>query len=170
MTSQQFMENFDMKIKNLIDQDIVNYKKTCMFISVCYCDFKCCKQLGLDVCICQNSPIAQSAIVQVQEQKLIDRYLNNNLSHSIVFGGLQPFLQFEQVKSFIQKFREKSLDDIVIYTGYYKDQIKSQIQQLKEFKNIIIKYGRFIPNGTAHFDQVLGVFLANKQQYAQKIS
>ena len=159
-----------MKVRNLIDQDIVNYKKTSMFISVCHCDFKCCKQLGLDVCICQNSPIAKSEIFEIQEEKLIKRYLDNELSCSIVFGGLQPFLQFEQVKSFIRKFRQKSDDEIIIYTGYYKDQIKGQIQQLKNYCNIIIKFGRYIPNGTAHYDQVLGVFLANKQQYAQKIS
>ena len=86
-----------MKIRNLMDEDIVNYKKTSMFIATCYCDFKCCKQLGLDICICQNSPTAKSDVIDVVNKKLVKRYLKNKLTNAIVFGGLQPFKQFDEL-------------------------------------------------------------------------
>ena len=35
---------------------------------------------------------------------------------------------------------------------------------------IIIKYGRFIPNQQKHYDEILGVYLASDNQYAEKIS
>ena len=38
------------------------------------------------------------------------------------------------------------------------------------FKNIIIKFGRYIPNQQAHYDDILGVNLASNNQYAIKIS
>ena len=153
-----------------MEEDIVNYKKTSMFIATCYCDFKCCKELNLDICICQNSPIATSDILQIENEKLVKRYLKNKLTHAVVFGGLEPFKQFDEMYQLIKKFREKTQDDIVIYTGYYENEIKNQIEKLKQFENIIIKFGRYIPGQEVHFDKVLGVNLANKEQYAVKIS
>ena len=50
-------------------------------------------------------------------------YLKDGLEESIVFGGLEPMLQFQELISFIDKFRKLSEDDIVIYTGYYKTEI-----------------------------------------------
>lgn len=159
-----------MKIRNLMDQDIVNYKKISMFIATCYCDFKCCKQLNLDICICQNSPIAKSKIIDMDNQKIVKRYVKNKLTHAVVFGGLQPFKQFDQLLQLIKCFRQQIDDQIVIYTGYKQDQLKKQIEILKKYENIIIKFGRYIPGQQVHYDQVLGVSLANKQQYAKKIS
>jgi len=39
-----------------------------------------------------------------------------------------------------------------------------------ECKNIIIKYGRFIPDKEKHYDEVLGIYLASDNQYAERIS
>ena len=150
-----------------MDEDIVNYKKTSMFIATCYCDFKCCKDLGLDICICQNSPIAKTDIVDISNEKIIKRYLKNKLTKAIVFGGLEPFKQYDELIGFIKDFREKSDDDIVIYTGYNKNELN--LDEIKKFKNIVIKFGRYIPGHNVHFDKVLGVNLASDNQYAEVI-
>lgn len=154
-----------MKIRNLMDEDIVNYKKTAMFIATCFCDFKCCKELGLDICICQNSPIAKSEIIDIPNDKIIKRYLKNKLTKAVVFGGLEPFKQYDELIEFVRDFREKSDDDIVIYTGYNKDEVN--LEELKKFKNIVIKFGRYIPGHKVHYDNVLGVNLASDNQYAE---
>lgn len=39
-----------------------------------------------------------------------------------------------------------------------------------KWKNIIVKFGRFIPNQHPHYDEVLGINLASDNQYAEKIS
>lgn len=153
-----------------MDEDIVNYKKTSMFVATCYCDFKCCIELGLDICICQNSPIAQSKIINISNERIVKRYMKNKLTHAIVFGGLEPFKQFEELIELIKLFREQTNDDIVIYTGYNKNELSEEIEQLKQFENIIIKFGRYIPGDEVHYDELLGVSLASKNQYAEKIS
>ena len=80
-------------------------------------------------------------------------------------------LQFEDIVSFVKYFREHGCDDdIVIYTGYYENEIKSKIDILKQYKNIVVKFGRYVPHDTEHYDSVLGVNLANKEQYGKKIS
>ena len=61
-------------------------------------------------------------------------------------------------------------DDVVIYTGYYPDEIKDALDVLKGFKNIIIKFGRYIPNRQSRYDEILGVTLASDNQYAERIS
>ena len=159
-----------MKIRNLMDEDIVNYKKTSMFIATCYCDFKCCTELGLDICICQNSPIAQSKIIDMSNEKIVKRYMKNKLTHAIVFGGLEPFKQFDEMMELIKCFREQTEDDIVIFTGYNPSEISEEIEQLRKFKNIIVKFGRYMPGHEVHLDVVLGVNLASDNQYAMKIS
>lgn len=78
--------------------------------------------------------------------------------------------QFKELCEFIFKFRHLSNDDIVIYTGYNKDEIADEVAVLSTFSNIIIKFGRFVPNSTARFDEVLGIKLASDNQYAEKIS
>lgn len=159
-----------MKVKMILDEDIVNYKKMSMFIATCKCNFKCCTDLGLDICICQNSPIAKQKNIVIDDEKIVQRYLDNPLTSAVVIAGLQPFQQFDELYNLIKAFREKTDDDIVIYTGFYESQKQDEINKLKQFKNIIIKFGRFIPGQEVHKDRVLGVNLVNKQQYAVKIS
>lgn len=159
-----------MHIKALLDQDVVNYKKTSMFIATCICDWKCCTELNKDICLCQNSPIAKQKTFDFSNQKIIKRYMKNKLTNAIVIAGLQPFKQFEEMLELIKDFRNITNDDIVIYTGYYPEEIKEQINKLKNYQNIIIKFGRYHPDQKSHFDKILGVYLANKEQYAVKIS
>ena len=64
----------------------------------------------------------------------------------------------------IDMIRHLCEDDIVIYTGYNKEEIIDKVNLLKNFKNIIIKYGRFIPNQEKHYDEILGVELASTNQ------
>jgi hypothetical protein len=60
---------------------------------------------------------------------------------------------------------------VVIYSGYYKHELPTEyIQRLQIVPNIIVKFGRFIPNEQPHYDEVLGVKLASSNQYAEVIS
>ena len=158
-----------IKIRGLVDEDFVNYKKPAMFIAFPYCTFKCDTECGYSVC--QNSSLIENTnIINIDEQIIIDRYIKNPITHSIVISGLEPFDSFNELVILIRSFREKTLDDIVIYSGYNKEEITSYIEELKQFKNIIIKFGRFIPNQEKHYDEVLQVTLASPNQYGEKIS
>ena len=156
-----------MKIIDIIDEDFVNYKKPCMTIMMPFCTFKCDKECGKQVC--QNSDLASAPRIDIPTKKIIQRYLNNPISESVVFQGLEPMDSFYQVLNFVKKFREISSDDIVIYTGYTKKEIQWYLTFFKDFDNIIIKYGRFIPDQKSHFDEVLGVNLASDNQYAERL-
>lgn len=153
-----------MKIKNIIDEDFTNYKKPSMFIGTSNCDFKCDKECGKPVC--QNSELAKAPTIEINNNEIIKRYLDNPITEAVVIGGLEPFDTFEELYQFIKDFRKKSNDDIVIYTGYYPEEISEKIRQLSLFLNIVIKFGRFIPNQKSHYDTVLGVDLASDNQEA----
>jgi organic radical activating enzyme len=166
-----------MWIKELIDEDFVNYKKPSMFIAFPSCTFKCEKECG-EHC-CQNSALAQAPTIDVSTYEIVNRYLSNPITNAIVMAGLEPFDSWEDLKLLIQTVRQKTDDDIVIYTGYtYQeldrsepyDLIESKIQWLWQFPNIIIKFGRYIPNQQPHYDEVLEVNLASDNQYARRIS
>ena len=158
-----------MIIKGLDECDIVNYKKTSMFIIFPSCTFKCEKECG-EHC-CQNSALVQIPSIEVDTKLIIDRYLNNPMTSAIVCGGMEPMDSFKDLYSLISILRNRGCDDdIVIYTGFYKDEILDKIEQLKNFNNIIIKFGRFITNQKEHYDDILGVKLASHNQYAERIS
>jgi len=77
---------------------------------------------------------------------------------------------YEGLFSLIKAFRDSNInDDIVIYTGYNLDEVEVKVKKLSIFKNIIIKFGRYIPNGCAVYDEVLGIKLASSNQYAKKL-
>lgn len=60
----------------------------------------------------------------------------------------------------------------MIYTGYKKEELQNNgyFNQLLQYKNIIVKFGRYIPNQQSHYDNTLGVYLASDNQFAEKIS
>lgn len=156
-----------MKVIDIIEEDFINYKKPCMTIMMPYCTFKCDKECGKQVC--QNSDLASAPKIEIETKNIIKRYLNNPISEAIVFQGLEPFDSFYQILDFIKRFREISNDDIVIYTGYNKEELKQFLTFFKNFDNIIIKYGRFIPGQEKHYDEILGVYLASNNQYAERL-
>lgn len=159
-----------MKIKDIIIEDWSNYKVASMFIITSICDFKCCTECGED--LCQNMDCISLPTVDISNEKLYNLYSGNNLTKAIVFGGLEPMLQFDELLSFVRYMRTvRSSDDvIVIYTGYYPDEIENELAQLKEFPNIIVKFGRFIPHKNSKYDEILGVTLVSDNQFAEKIS
>lgn len=142
-----------------------------MFLATCFCTFKCPKELGIDVSICQNEPLYQQPNIEVATDEIFRRYQRNPITHAVVFGGLEPFLQFDEMLEVITTFRNNGCnDDIVIYTGYYESEISHQIELLSQFSNIICKFGRYKPGQQPHYDPVLGVNLANLEQYGKRIS
>ena len=153
-----------MKIKGLITEDFVNYKKASMTIIFPYCTFKC----GEDYC--QNSPLTKSPIIEISINDLVNRYNNNPITEAVVMQGLEPFDSWSDLNEFVKKLREYNNDDIVIYTGYNKDEVIKYIKELSVYPNIIVKFGRYIPNQEKHYDDVLGVYLASNNQYAERIS
>ena len=85
---------------------------------------------------------------------------------------MEPLDQFAELISLIKDFREVSDDDIVIYTGYTDAEVRIMgvYDMLKQYKNIILKTGRFIMNQPSHYDELLGVELVSPNQYAERIS
>lgn len=159
-----------MLIKTIIDEDFTNYKKPSMFVGTCVCNWKCCVENNLPITTCQNQPLSQQKNIEFSKEDLYKRYSSNLITQSFVFGGLEPFLQFEELLETIKYIRQFCNDDVVIYTGYYPNEIQDKVDQLKQYENIIIKFGRFVPNQRSHYDSILGVNLASDNQYAEKIS
>lgn len=150
-----------MKIKFLNELDFVNYKLPSMFIGWPRCAGKC---EG-----CQNAALHSEPSIEVAPEEVIKRYLNNPMSEAATCGGLEPFDSWGELRDFIHLFREQTNDPIVIYTGYNEDEIQPQIEELKSYGNVIVKFGRFFPNQPHHFDEVLGVELASPNQYAKEL-
>lgn len=158
-----------MRIKGLVDEDFINYKKPSMFIIFPKCSFKCDRECGEEVC--QNSSLALAPEISITKDKIVKRYIENPLTKAIIFGGLEPFDSLIEMLELIEAFRAETKDDIVIYTGYTEKEVYDTCYKvLARYPNIIVKFGRFLPNEESHLDKILGVELASKNQYGRKIS
>ncbi|MDR1364763.1 MAG: radical SAM protein [Oscillospiraceae bacterium] len=158
-------------VKTIVDENFQDYKSASMFLAMPNCDFKCFHELNLDPSGCQNSEIAKMPNLKISIKNIFQRYIQNPITKAIIFGGLEPFLNFDEVLDCASYFRLNSyLDDIIIYTGYYPHEIEEKILKLKKLKNIIIKFGRFIPNSKSKFDDILGICLASDNQFSCLIS
>lgn len=156
-----------MKVKGIIIEDFVNYKKPCMTIEFPYCDFKCDKENGIQ--LCQNYSLQFNDNIDISIDTIVGLYIRNTITQAIVFQGLEPLYDVDTVIELITFFRKYVKDDIVIYTGYTEDEIPDIIKRLSNFSNIIIKFGRYRPNNKPHYDEILGVELASDNQYAKKL-
>ena len=157
-----------MKLKGLVEYDICNFRIPSMFLIFPNCSFKCDHECGRPVC--QNSALAHEPEIEVSVMKIMYDYMDNPLVHAIVCGGMEPFDSKMDLYELITCFRMWCDDPIVIYTGYTEEELQKEIVYLSQFPNIIVKFGRFIPDSLHIFDALLGVELASNNQYAKLIS
>ena len=160
-----------MRVKAIIEEDFINYKLPSMFISTCFCDYKCCTELGLDTGVCQNAPLAQSENIDIPDQTIYEHFVNNPITKAVVIGGLEPMIQINEVINLINLFRiQGETCPFIIYTGYYPNEIPEPLKRLKQYKNIIVKFGRYIPKSQSVYNEILGVVLSSSNQFAEIIS
>lgn len=167
-----------MKIKGIIDEDFLNYKKPSMYIATPKCSFKCDKECGRAVC--QNSSLACAPVYEITTQEIVERYMANPITKAIVLSGMEPFDTPDLIYELVRTLRDSGvMDDIVIYTGYTEYELTlddsgrqevATYNWLKHYPNIYIKFGRYVPGQEPHYDEVLGVKLASDNQYAKKVS
>ena len=159
-----------MKLKGIIDCDFTNYKEPVLTLEFPYCDFKCDKTNKCQVC--QNSALATEPDINISLQEIWGLYKQNPLTKGFCCQGLEPFDSEQELYELIDFIRAgmQCNDPIIIYTGYGKSEISLQLDVLKNYKNIIIKYGRYLIGYEPHYDNILGVKLASNNQYAEKIS
>lgn len=153
-------------------EDFVNYKVPSLFLITSTCNWKCCDESGIPRTVCQNFHLTSSSVIDYSDEDICMYYIMNPITQAVVIGGLEPMDTFDELFMFVKTLREhfRCNDDVVIYTGYNENEIVDKIKSLSEFKNIIIKFGRYKPNQKSHYDNVLGVKLASSNQYAKKIS
>jgi len=162
----------NIKLRGLVAEDFCNYKVPSMFLITSFCDFKCCHEAGFPESVCQNEPMIKGTEIKAYSvETIIEAYMNNPITKAIVFGGLEPFSQFDELKEFIHTLRwdYNCWDPVVIYTGYYPEEIDNKLTILSKFDNIIVKFGRYIPGHEPHYDQVLGINLASDNQWAEEL-
>lgn len=160
-----------MRIKGIEIEDFVNYKEPSMFIAVGNCDWKCCVEGGFDIEVCHNSPLARAEEYEVSSKSIYDNYITNPITKAVVIGGLEPMTRFEDIIDLLEYFRFSGCHDpFIIYTGYYPNEIFKEIEYLKHYDNIILKFGRYKQNSPSKFDKILGVELSSDNQYGEIIS
>lgn len=157
----------EITIKGIVEEDFTQYKECSMVIMFPKCSFKCDIESGCK--LCHNSELVNSKDIKVSTQHIIDRFTNNPISKALVLSGLEPFDSYSEMMKLIRDFRICYNNVIVIYSGYTKDEIYKYLPELHRLGNIVIKYGRYIPNQTKHFDECLGVYLASDNQYSEVI-
>ena len=161
----------EIRLKNVIMEDFLNYRKPSMFLITCFCDWKCCTERNIPLTSCQNKPIHELPTGSFSFESLYRAYIGNPITKAVVIGGLEPLIQFNEIYGLIKYFRDKGCNDtFVIYSGYTETEVENDPMwsTLKGLGNIIIKYGRFVPNQKPHFDEVLGVELISDNQYAKR--
>ena len=159
-----------MKLKTIVDESFEYYKKPVMLLAFPTCTFKCCREAGLPITTCQNEPWCRQPDYEYTNQEIIERYLSNPFAEGLCCGGFEPMDSFEELIGLLDDFRKVSDDDFIVFTGYNEDEKIEETRKLSQYKNVIVKYGRFRPGDKPHNDPVLGIPLASDNQYAKKIS
>lgn len=162
-----------MILKNITHEDFIQYRKPSLFLGFPSCSWKCEKEYKDGTCkFCQNAALFNNKSISIDVHKVINSYLTNDITSAIVMGGLEPLDSFGDVKEFVDLLRNNysCADDIVIYTGYNEEEVRAEILFLKNYSNIIIKFGRYLPESEPIYDEVLGATLASSNQYAKRTS
>ena len=163
-----------MRVRKLLTERFQDYKVPSMYLGTCFCDWKCCPDKPY---VCQNNPIANLPVTDIPDDEILDTYLSDPITEAIIIAGLEPLLQIREVCNLIRRAVERDIrTTFVIYTGYTVCEAR-RIGFFDELKttgygngvNIVVKYGRYVPNQQPHFDETLGVELASDNQYAEVV-
>lgn len=167
MTLKMCLPN-EIRLKDVVEV-FQDYKKSALLLCCVSCDWKCCREAGISNEVCQNHRIASQREVTIPFDSVLNK-VSRSFTDAIIFGGLEPLLQIEEVCGLIEYLREHNVKkDILIYTGYYLEEIdKSVIERLKKH-HVIFKCGRYIPNRPQKFDKILGITLASDNQYGVQL-
>ena len=155
-----------MKIKGLTDINFTDYKLPSLYIATPYCSFKCDKECGRAVC--QNSALATEPVLSISNTTLIQIYQANPITQAFVFGGLEPLDSSDLLETIEELQARAHPRRTVIYTGSTEEEVLVGHPQILSLSNLVIKYGRFVPDQPTHFDPILGVNLASPNQYAKE--
>ena len=109
----------------------------------------------------------ENAMQEIREE------LSKGYCAGITFSGGDPLYprNRKKIKEIISEIKKDYPDkNMWLYTGYKYEEIKDKINILKKFNNIIIKFGRYIPNSSKRYDDVLGIYLSSENQYALRLN
>lgn len=101
-----------MRVKAIEVEAFGDYKYPAMLIGANGCDWKCERDCGEK--LCQNSSLATSPTIEVAPYRLFELYQSSTVTRAIVFGGLEPMLQIEEILEVIDYFRRRTDDPIII--------------------------------------------------------
>ena len=102
-----------MIVKAIRTEWFQDYKEPALYIAFPHCTFKCEKDCGKRVC--QNSALANSPDIMIDDNKVCIMYLSNPITKAIVCGGLEPMDSFDELYSFLYTLRyEYGCDDDVV--------------------------------------------------------
>ena len=131
-----------MIIKGIKEEDFLQYKLPSMLVAFPSCTFKCEKECSCKG-MCQNGALANSPNIEISAKAIVDRYLSNSISEALVCGGLEPFDTYSQLLELLTEFRSRCDHPVIIYTGFYKNEIKHKLDYIIKFiPNVIIKFLR----------------------------
>lgn len=162
----------NIQIVNLIEEDFIDYKAPGMFLGFPYCSGKCNEEAG--EIVCQNQALKEAKLIDISIDEILERYRKNGIVKSLIFGGMEPFDSFEQMRELVNAFYTvyEYRDPIIIYTGYYPLEIESELRDLYSIcgsENIVVKFGRYVPGLPPFIDPILCVKLSSISQYAMKL-
>ena len=109
-----------MKVNSIIYEDFIQYKYPSMFIGFTKCTMKCGREH------CQNASLLTAPFLEIDADLLIDKFLTNPLTKAIVCGGLEPFDTPDDLKELVIAARKRCDNDIVIYSGYTKEELENK--------------------------------------------
>jgi len=152
-----------MKLKQILHETYGDYKECSMLLIADNCINKC---EG-----CHNQHLLQLESKIFPDEEIIKRFVENPLSKAIIFGGLEPMDQAEEVEKFIFTAINMGIAcPIIIYTSYnplsYVFRCSNVMEAIKQYLGkVIIKHGPYKKDLKPVFNEDLGVTLASSNQY-----
>jgi len=147
-----------------------DYKKVGLYIATPFCNFKCVKEAkekGVEV-TCHNGGL--DYVSDMSAQDVVEKHLSiNPFAECIILSGLDPIDNWVETKQFINDFRKITDMEIVLFTGYYPNEIMDKLVELEHHEDIMFKFGRFNPINKPRFDDLGGVKLSTGNQYFKSL-
>lgn len=114
---------------------------------------------------CMSSDLKEKhSGIDISPTKIVESITSNNVAiDGITISGGEPFLQFDELYELLRELNKKSIDDIIIYTGYTLEELTekfpAEIDDIKSLVSVLVD-GEYID----HLNDNIGLRGSNNQK------
>ncbi|MCH4890037.1 radical SAM protein [Acidaminobacter sp. JC074] len=135
------------------------------FVGALVCALDC--NIGCKGCF--NQSLKEAPIFYKKADEVLDEIMSNPFNEGVILAGLEWSLQPSELMAMIKSCASKNIP-VIVYTGHKIETFLRRVPKIKNYPEVLIKYGAYDESKLSLTHEAYGVRLASTNQNIQSVA